>query len=73
MDDEALGKPTHRRAGNVVKASSRDLRVQLTLLHHRVGTRLLLKDVESRVRRPRVRPHGPGALSGRPPHNVRPL
>lgn len=37
---------TRRRATTAVKASLRDLRVQLALLNHQVGSRLALKDVD---------------------------
>jgi DNA-binding MarR family transcriptional regulator len=35
-----------RRAGTVIKASLRDLRVQLALLNHQVGNRLALRDID---------------------------
>jgi DNA-binding MarR family transcriptional regulator len=35
-----------RRATNVIKASLRDLRIQLALLNHQVGSRLALKDID---------------------------
>jgi DNA-binding MarR family transcriptional regulator len=35
-----------RRAGTVIKASLRDLRVQLALLNHQVGHRLALRDID---------------------------
>src|SRR3954447_10678858 len=35
-----------RRAGNEIKAALRDLRIQLALLNHQVGSKLALKDVD---------------------------
>jgi DNA-binding MarR family transcriptional regulator len=35
-----------RRTGNEIKAALRDLRIQLALLNHQVGSKLALKDVD---------------------------
>src|SRR3954454_13643133 len=35
-----------RRAGNEIKAALRDLRIQLALLKHQVGSKLALKDID---------------------------
>ncbi|HEY4568936.1 MAG TPA: MarR family transcriptional regulator [Kribbella sp.] len=35
-----------RRAGNEIKAALRDLRIQLALLNHQVGSKLALKDID---------------------------
>ena len=47
MEQTQPGDPRHRRrAGNEIKAALRDLRIQLALLNHQVGSRLALKDVD---------------------------
>lgn len=47
MEAKRSGDPRrHRRASTAIKASLRDLRVQLALLNHQVGGRLALKDVD---------------------------
>ncbi|HEY0473187.1 MAG TPA: MarR family transcriptional regulator [Kribbella sp.] len=46
MESRESSARLRRRATNVIKASLRDLRIQLALLNHQVGSRLALKDVD---------------------------
>ncbi|GAB3950438.1 MarR family transcriptional regulator [Kribbella albertanoniae] len=47
MEQTQPGDARHRRrTGNDIKAGIRDLRIQLALLNHQVGSRLALKDVD---------------------------
>jgi DNA-binding MarR family transcriptional regulator len=43
---ESSNPRRHRRAATVIKASLRELRVQLALLNHQIGGRLALKDID---------------------------
>src|SRR5262245_37310933 len=46
LSDDADGSVRRRRLAAAVKLALRDLRVQLALLNHQVGTHLELKDVD---------------------------
>ena len=66
MDSRISGDPAsskrRRRAGGRRQAALRDLRVQLALLSHRVGSHLDLKDVDT-DRLDIIARHGPLSLT----------